>query len=98
MDAVLFRRGLEARQKRVEEASERVRHLSGRLTRLPAGGPLGTLWGRFDALERREVLAGFLDRVEVARGASQDLTGNVRVLWADGTVAYEEDRSRVAAA
>jgi DNA invertase Pin-like site-specific DNA recombinase len=98
MNAVLFRRGLEARQKRVEEASERVRHLSGRLTRLPDGGPVSTLWGRFDALERREVLAGFLDRVEVAHGASQDLAGNVRILWTDGAVAYEEQSVGVAAA
>jgi hypothetical protein len=93
-----FQGGQDARQRRLDEAEERVRHLSARLTRLPDGGPLSTLWGRFDALERREVLAGFLDRVEVARGASQDLAGNVRILWADGTVAKDEGRARVAAA
>jgi DNA invertase Pin-like site-specific DNA recombinase len=98
MDAVLFRRGLDARQRRVREASERVRHLSGRLVRLPAGGPLSSLWERFDPLERRDVLAGFLERIEVARGASRDLAGHVRILWADGTVAYEERAVGVAAA
>jgi hypothetical protein len=40
LDAVLFRRGLDARQERVREAEERVRHLSARSSRLPVGGPL----------------------------------------------------------
>jgi DNA invertase Pin-like site-specific DNA recombinase len=98
IDAVLFLRGLEARQKRVAEASERVRHLSARLHRLPTGGPLIALWENFDALERREVLAGFVGRVDVARGAHGDLPGHVRILWADGTVARDQGRVRVAAA
>jgi DNA invertase Pin-like site-specific DNA recombinase len=98
MDQVLFRHGLEARQRRVDEASERMRHLSARLVRLPAGGPLISLWEGFDALERRTVLAGFLDRVEVARGASRGLVGHVHVVWADGTVAHDESGVRVAAA
>jgi site-specific DNA recombinase len=97
-DKVLFRRGQEARQRRVEEASERVRHLSGRLVRLPAGGPLIGLWEDFGALERRDVLAAFVDRVEVARGASANLAENVRISWADGTIAQDESGVRVAAA
>lgn len=103
MDAVLFRRGLEARQGRVTAACEHVRHLSGRLTRLPVGGTLISLWDGFDVGERREVLAGFIGRVEVARGASGDLLGHVRISWQDGTlaspqVADDEERVRVAAA
>jgi hypothetical protein len=38
LDNVLFQRGLSARQRRVEEAAESVRHLSAHLTRLPARG------------------------------------------------------------
>jgi DNA invertase Pin-like site-specific DNA recombinase len=103
MDAVLFRHGLEARQGRVTEAEERVRHLSASLTRIPAGGSLAALWDGFDALERRTALAGFLDRIEIARGASSDLAGHVRIHWQDGTlafpqVAHDEERVRVAAA
>jgi DNA invertase Pin-like site-specific DNA recombinase len=98
MDAVLFRRGFDARQARLDEAREKVGHLSARLTRLPAGGSLSDLWGGADALERRGLLAGFVDRVEVRRGASSDLPGHVRILWTDGTVAQKETRVRVAAA
>ena len=87
----LFQHGHDARQRRIEEARDRVRHLSARQTRLPVGGPLSVHWQRFDALERHDVLAGFIDRVEVSRGASSDLPGSVRILWADGTVACEED-------
>jgi DNA invertase Pin-like site-specific DNA recombinase len=98
VDRVLFLRGIDARQSRVNEASERVRHLSARLHRLPTGGTLIALWENFDALERRQVLAGYLGRVEVSRGASGDLPGHVRILWADGTVADDEAGVPVAAA
>jgi hypothetical protein len=97
-DAVLFRHGLDARQKRVTEARERVQHLAARLTRIPVGGSLSELWGGFEPRERREVLAGFLACVEVARGASRDLAGNVRIVWSDGEIAEHEARVRVAAA
>ena len=97
-DAAVAQRGVDAHERRVAEARERVRHLAARLPRLPAGGPLWTLWENFGALERREVLAGFVERVEVARGASSDLPGHVRILWADGTIARDEQRVRVAAA
>jgi DNA invertase Pin-like site-specific DNA recombinase len=93
-----FLRGYEARKRRVQEANENVRQLSARLVRMPEGGPLITLWERFDALERREVLASFVDRIEVAHGASDDLPGHVRILWADGTVAQDDSRVRKAAA
>jgi DNA invertase Pin-like site-specific DNA recombinase len=98
LDAARFRRGLDAREARLERAQEQVRHLSARLTRLPAGGSLSELWREFGPLERRDVLTGFVDRVEVGRGASADLAGNVRIVWSDGSVAYEKDRVRVAAA
>jgi DNA invertase Pin-like site-specific DNA recombinase len=102
-DPVLFQRGLDARQKRAAEARERVRELSGRVTRTPEGGTLLNLWHDFTPGERRDVLAGFLDRVEVRRGASGDLARNVRIVWSDGTfavpeVAEDEARVRVAAA
>lgn len=97
-DAALFQRGLSARRTRLETAQEQVRHLSARLTRLPAGGSLPDLWTGFDPLEKRQVLAGFIDRVNVSRGASADLAGNVQIVWADGTVADDEQRVRVAAA
>jgi DNA invertase Pin-like site-specific DNA recombinase len=71
LDARLFQRGLAARQEAVDRAVEKVRHLSARLTRIPAGGTLTAPWSGFSALERREVLGGFLDRVEVDRGASR---------------------------
>jgi DNA invertase Pin-like site-specific DNA recombinase len=89
-DPVLFRQGLDKRQGRVSEAQERVRHLSARLTRIPTGGSLSALWGDFDAARRRTVLRGFLDRVEVDRGASSDLDGNVRIFWSDGSLAENE--------
>jgi hypothetical protein len=102
LDAVLFQRGLGARQTRVEEARRRVRDLAGRVTRLPAGGVLSDVWETFDRAERRDVLAGFLGSVVVQRGASHDLARHVRVEWSDGTialdVAHDEERIRVAAA
>jgi len=98
LDKALFQRGLNARQRRVEEARERVQHLSAHLVRIPVGGPLIDLWRDFDPLERREILAGFLAAVQVARGASSDLPGHIRIVWSDGTVAHDEARVRVAAA
>jgi DNA invertase Pin-like site-specific DNA recombinase len=98
LDATLFQRGLASRQRRLESAQEAVRHLSARLTRLPVGGSLLNLWADFSPSERREVLGGFLDRIDVSRGASSDLAGNLRIVWADGTVAQDEARVRVTAA
>jgi site-specific DNA recombinase len=98
LDKALFQRGLFARQARVDEAREQVRHLAARLTRIPTGGTLPALWADFAPLERRDVLAGFLDRVEVSRGASAGLVGNVCIVWSDGTLAQDEARVRVAAA
>jgi site-specific DNA recombinase len=98
LDKTLFQRGLSARQDRVDAAREQVRHLAARLTRIPVGGALSDLWNDLDPLERREVLGGFLDRVEVSRGASAALAGNVRILWSDGTIAKHKRRIRVAAA
>jgi DNA invertase Pin-like site-specific DNA recombinase len=90
-DPVLFRRGLEARQQRVTEAHEQVQHLSARLTRIPAGGSLSELWGGFDVGRRRTVLRGFLDRVEVDKGASDGhLAERVRIFWSDGSIVSDE--------
>lgn len=98
LHADLFQRGADARQKRVDDARDRVRELSSRMTAIPAGGSLINLWGTFSRDERREVLCGFLDSVIVRRGASGDLAGSVCITWADGSVANEEERVRVAAA
>jgi site-specific DNA recombinase len=101
LDAALFQRGVDVRQRRVDQARERVAQLSARVTRLPAGGVLSDLWADFDAAERRDVLAGFIGTVEVRRGASVDLPGNVIVRWSDGTIAEitnDERRIRKAAA
>jgi hypothetical protein len=97
----LFRKGIASREKRVEAAQRSVRELSARVSTLPAGGPLARLWDGFGPAERREVLQGFLDRVEVDRGASGALDGHVRIYWADGTLAKisdEHERAGVAAA
>jgi DNA invertase Pin-like site-specific DNA recombinase/ribosomal protein L34E len=96
--AELFQRGISARERRVEEAREKERHLAARLPRLPVGGSLIDLWEGFEPAERREILASFLGRVVVSRGASSSLEGNVVIEWADGTVANHETRVRVAAA
>lgn len=98
LDPALFQRGVNARETRVERARAQVRELSSCVTRLPAGGALVDLWEGFDAHERRDVLGGFIDRIEVSRGASSDLAGNVRIYWTDGTLAQDESRVRVAAA
>jgi DNA invertase Pin-like site-specific DNA recombinase len=84
-DAAVFQRGLDVRQERVAVAEERVRHLSARRSRLPVGGTLLEVWASASPLERREILAGFLDRVEVHRGAG--VPEGVRIFWQDGTVA-----------
>jgi DNA invertase Pin-like site-specific DNA recombinase len=106
LDPDLFRRGLDARQARVDLAREAVAQLSARVSRLPLGGTLAELWQGFDPGERREVLAGFLGQVLV-RGSNADgaLDGRITILWADGTLAYpevevadEERRLRVTAA
>lgn len=87
-----------ARQKRLDNARAKVQAASVRTMRLPLGGSLIELWDGFTPAERRDVLAGFLDRIDVRRGASSDLTGHVRIVWTDGSVAYKEKRVRIAAA
>jgi DNA invertase Pin-like site-specific DNA recombinase len=98
LEPVLFRRGIAARQKRLDDARANVQAASARTTRLPVGGSLIELWDGFTPRERRGVLAGFLDRIDVRLGASSDLAGNVRIVWTDGTVAHKEKRVRMAAA
>lgn len=47
------------------------------------------------------MLRGFIDRVQVARGASRDLARHVRIYWSDGTlaeIARDEADARMAAA
>ncbi len=97
-DPAVFQRGLDVRQARVAEAEEQVRSLSAHRARMPSGGSLAQLWDGFDPLERRQVLAGFLDRVVVSLGASGDLEGHVSIVWADGSVADDEETLGVAAA
>lgn len=82
----------------MNEARERVQQLSARQSRIPAGGSLSALWSGFTVAERRDVLAGFIGRVEVDRGASGGLAGHIRIFWTDGTLAGDESRVRKAAA
>jgi DNA invertase Pin-like site-specific DNA recombinase len=104
LDAAVYRRGLDKRQANVDDARARVREVSTRVARIPAGGSLIQLWEGFAVPERRDVLRGFVDRVEVSQGASRDLVTHVRIFWADGTVALspevadDEAGARVAAA
>ena len=91
LDRALFERGLAARQARVTEARELVAALAPRAARMPAGRLLD-LWNDFDSAERAETLRGFLDRVDVERGASSDLPGHVAIVWSDGTQA-DDDRA-----
>jgi DNA invertase Pin-like site-specific DNA recombinase len=98
LDKALFQRGLSARQARLDEARQHVAHLSARLASIPAGGTLTALWADFEPIERRQVLAGFLDRVEVSRGASAGLEGHVQIVWSDGAVADDEAVAGKAAA
>jgi len=89
-DATVFQRGVDARQRRVEGARERVGQLSARLPHLPAGGPLWKLWDGFDLPRRRAVLAGSIDRIDVRRGASANLKGSIQIIWTDGTLAFPD--------
>jgi DNA invertase Pin-like site-specific DNA recombinase len=98
LEPLLFQKGIASRQKRLDEARAAVQVASARTTRLPVGGSLLDLWGTFTPAERREVLGGFLDEIEVRRGASADLAGHTRIVWSDGSVAKDERRVRVAAA
>ncbi len=98
LDPTLFQRGLDSRQRRLDDAQERVSDLAARVSRIPVGGSLPTLWERFSVSERRDVLAGFVGRVVVSRGASSDLASHVGIEWLDGTVAHDEDGVRVTAA
>ena len=92
LEPLLFQRGIAARQERLDNARAKVQEASARTTRIPAGGSLFDLWDRYTPPARRDVLLGFLDRIDVRRGASSDLVGNIRIVWADGTVAHEEKR------
>jgi DNA invertase Pin-like site-specific DNA recombinase len=80
-----FQRGLDVKQARIREAEERVRHLSALRSRLPVGGTLVEVWASASPLERRQILRGFLDRIDVDRGAR--LPRGVRIFWSDGSVA-----------
>ena len=90
LDASLFKAGIDARQARVDVARQRITALTAQAHALPLGGTVAKVWGDLGPLDRRAVLAGYLDRVVVDRGASSDLTGNVGIVWADGTVAVAD--------
>ena len=78
-DAALFRRGIAKRQAVADAARAHVGELSRRITRLPSGGSLLALWDGFTVAERRDVLHGFIGRVEVQRSASSDLVPHVQI-------------------
>jgi DNA invertase Pin-like site-specific DNA recombinase len=96
-DAALSQAGIDQRQQAVREAEATLRQKAAHKAQLPGGGPLLTLWRDMTPLERRQVLAGMLDRVEVARGASGDLEGSVRIFWADGSPAYGDTKKKATA-
>ena len=96
--ATLFQRGVEVRQQRVDLARQTVATRNVQARALPIGGSVADVWGCLAPGDRRAVLAGYLDRVIVRRGASSDLAGGVEIVWADGTVADAEERALVAAA
>jgi DNA invertase Pin-like site-specific DNA recombinase len=101
LDAALFQAGVEARQARVDAARQRTAALTAQARALPLGGTVAQVWHGLPPLDRRAVLAGYLDRVVVSRGASKDLAAHIEIVWADGTVAElgdGEQRALVAAA
>jgi DNA invertase Pin-like site-specific DNA recombinase len=99
LDPLLFQRGVAARERRLADTRAKVQVASGRTTRLPAGGSLIDLWDGFTPPEKRAVLGGFLDRIDVRRGASGNLTGHVAIFWSDGTRAkITQNKKRVRAA
>jgi DNA invertase Pin-like site-specific DNA recombinase len=99
LDPLLFQRGVASRQARVDAACAKVQVASARTRRLPVGGSLIKLWDGFTPAERRDVLDGFLDQIDVRRGASGNLRRHVRMFWSDGSkVTNDEQRIRVAAA
>jgi hypothetical protein len=98
LNSTLFQRGLESRQAKVEETQARVAEFSGCLMRLPHGGSLLKLWDTFSTADRSDVLRGFIDRIDVSRGASSNFAENIKIFWADGTVADLKQRVRKAAA
>ena len=55
LDPALFKRGLDARQNRLEVARGNVQAASARTTRLPVAGSLIQLWDTFTPAERREM-------------------------------------------
>jgi hypothetical protein len=79
LDAALFHAGIDARQARVDAARQRIAALTAQARALPLGGTVANVWGGLEPLNRRAVLAGYLDRVVVRRGASVDLAGNVAI-------------------
>lgn len=88
IDPRLFHRGLQAREERAASARARVAEVSVRVTAIPAGSLL-TLWNDFDAAERRDVLRGFLDRIDVLKGGYTRPAGHVRIYWSDGSIALD---------
>ena len=97
-NAELLQRGIAARERRVEEARDKEQQLSAAPSEASRWWLAHRVVDRFEPAERREVLAGFLGRVVVSKGASTSLEEHVIIEWADGTVATDEARVRVAAA
>lgn len=101
LDAALFQAGINARQSRVDVARQRIAALTAQARALPLGGTVAAVWGDLGPLDRRAVLAGYLDRVIVRRGPIGELDDRVAIVWADGTTALpadSEQRALMAAA
>ena len=100
LDAALFQRGVDARQARLDVARQRVAALAAQARALPLGGTVAKVWAGLEPFDRRAVLAGYLDRVVVRRGASPTSPGASRSSGrtARRAVADGEQRALVAAA
>ncbi len=76
----LYVAGLEVRQRRFDEARERLDVALGPTVALPAVADLGDLWGDLSVGERRQLLAAGIDAVMVRRGRD-GIESRSLVLW-----------------
>jgi hypothetical protein len=91
-----FRKGIDARKAKADAAHELVAVLSARAVQVPAGGLAPAVWAKRTPIQKRKIIAGFVSEVRVAKGASGDLPGHVRIVWFDGSEAEHHVRELVA--
>jgi site-specific DNA recombinase len=102
LDAELFQRGAEARQARLDLARAALAEVTTRTSAATnvVSGNLADLWQTLTVVERRQILAAYLDRVVVRRAGDADasLDDRVQIVWAGNVVAEPPDKLRAAAA